>query len=407
MAGYRRWWKNPSQEGLTMASLRTISSRRLIAGLGGVVVLGIAGVGVGMAVTGATPPAPQPLADALHQAASGAKPTGITADVTFTNNLLGSSGITGTDPLLSGASGRLWIDSAGAMRLELQNSGGGLDSQILVTDTEITVFDGSQNTVYKVALPASSTTGTHTAGTVPTVNEIQSKLDSLATHLDISGAIPGAAGNVPSYTVKIAPKHDGGLLGDVQLAWDAANGVPLGISVYSTTDPTSPVLALKVNDIAYGPVDASALHVTTPADAKVVNVPLPAKGSSTTRTKTAPVTGLSAVQAQVGFTISAPATVDNLPQREVRLVDWKGEKAALVTYGQGLGGIAVLERPAGASSATSPLGQLPTVTVAGVSGHELATPLGTVVAFTKHGVSYTVVGSVLPLAAETAAGDLS
>lgn len=395
-----------------MASLRTISSRRLLAGLGGVVVLAVAGVGVGMAVSGANPPAPQPLADALHQAATGTKPTGITADVTFTNNLLSSgslSGLTGTDPLINGASGRLWVDDSGNMRLELQNSGGGLDSQIEVTPTEITVFDGTQNTVYKFARTDTATsTGTHTAGGIPTVDQIQSKLDELATHLDIVGAIPGTAGNVPSYSVKVSPKHDGGLLGDVQLAWDASNGVPLGISVYSTQDPSSPVLALQVNDIAYGPVDAASVQVTPPADAKVVNVPAPAQKTSGTATTTPAVTGLDAVQAQVAFKIAAPATVDGLTQHQVRLVDWKGEKAALVTYGQGLGGIAVLERPAGATtSSSSPLGQLPSVSVAGVPGHELATPLGTIVTFDKGGVSYTIAGSVLPLAVATAAGDLS
>ena len=393
-----------------MSSLRTISSRRLIAGIGGVVVLGVAGVGVGSALTGANPPAPQPLADALHQAATGAKPTGITADVTFTNNLLGSSGITGTDPLMSGASGRLWMNANGDVRIELQTTGGGLDSQIVANDTSVTVFDGSQNTVYKIALPAkSSTTATHQTGTIPTVEQIQSKLNEIAGHLNVSGAIPGTAGNVPSYSVQISPKHDGGLLGDIQLDWDAANGVPLGIAVYSTQDPSTPVLGLKVNDISYGPVSASDVTIAPPANAKVVDVPLPAKQStSTTTTKAAPVTGLSNVQSQVSFTIAAPATVDGLPQRQVRLVDWKGEKAALVTYGQGLGGIAVLERPAGvATPSSSPLAQLPTVSVAGVSGHELTTPLGTVVTFTKGGVNFTVAGSVTQMAAETAAGELS
>jgi outer membrane lipoprotein-sorting protein len=393
-----------------MSSLRTISSRRLIAGIGGVVVLGVAGVGVGSALTGANPPAPQPLADALHQAATGAKPTGITADVTFTNNLLSSSGITGTDPLMSGASGRLWMNANGDVRIELQTTGGGLDSQIVANDTSVTVFDGSQNTVYKIALPAkSSTTTTHQTGTIPTVEQIQSKLNEIAGHLNVSGAIPGTAGNVPSYSVQISPKHDGGLLGDIQLDWDAANGVPLGIAVYSTQDPSTPVLGLKVNDISYGPVSASDVTIAPPANAKVVDVPLPAKQStSTTTTKAAPVTGLSSVQSQVSFTIAAPATVDGLPQRQVRLVDWKGEKAALVTYGQGLGGIAVLERPAGvATPSSSPLAQLPTVSVAGVSGHELTTPLGTVVTFTKGGVNFTVAGSVTQMAAETAAGELS
>jgi outer membrane lipoprotein-sorting protein len=381
----------------------------LIAGIGGVVVLGVAGVGVGSALTGANPPAPQPLADALHQAATGAKPTGITADVTFTNNLLSSSGITGTDPLMSGASGRLWMNANGELRIELQTTGGGLDSQIVVNDTSITVFDGSQNTVYKIALPATSTTTTHQAGTIPTVQQIQSRLDQLAAHLNVSGAIPGTAGSVPSYSVQISPKHDGGLLGDVQLDWDAANGVPLGVAVYSTQDPSTPVLGLKVNDISFGPVSASDVTIAPPANAKVVDVPLPAKQStSTTTTKQAPVTGLSDVQSQVSFTIAAPATVDGLPQRQVRLVDWKGEKAALVTYGQGLGGIAVLERPAGAAiPASSPLAQLPTVSVAGVTGHELSTPLGTVVTFTKGGVDFIVAGSVTQVAAQTAAGELS
>jgi outer membrane lipoprotein-sorting protein len=392
-----------------MSSLRTISSRRLIAGIGGVVVLGVAGVGVGSALTGANPPAPQPLADALHQAATGAKPTGITADVTFTNNLLSSSGITGTDPLMSGASGRLWMNANGDVRIELQTTGGGLDSQIVANDTSVTVFDGSQNTVYKIALPAKSSTTTPQTGTIPTVEQIQSKLNEIAGHLNVSGAIPGTAGNVPSYSVQISPKHDGGLLGDIQLDWDAANGVPLGIAVYSTQDPSTPVLGLKVNDISYGPVSASDVTIAAPANAKVVDVPLPAKQStSTTKTTTAPVTGLSNVQSQVSFTIAAPAIVDGLPQRQVRLVDWKGEKAALVTYGQGLGGIAVLERPAGAATpSSSPLAQLPTVSVAGVSGHELTTPLGTVVTFTKGGVNFTVAGSVTQMAAETAAGELS
>jgi outer membrane lipoprotein-sorting protein len=392
-----------------MASLRTISSRRLIAGIGGIAVLAVAGVGIGSAVSGANPPAPQPLADALHQAATGAKPTGITADVTFTNNLLSSAGLTGADPLMSGASGRLWMDANGALRIELQTTGGGLDSQIVVNDQEITVFDGSQNTVYKIALPAKSSTGTHQTGSIPTVDQIQSRLNDLSTHLNISGAIPGTAGAVPSYSVQISPKHDGGLLGDVQLAWDASNGVPLGVSIYSTQDPSTPVLGLTVNDISYGAVDAADVTITPPANAKVVDVPLPAKQSGSSTTTQTPVTGLAAVQAQVSFPIAAPASVDGLPLHEVRLVDWKGEKGALATYGKGLGGIAVLERPAGTSAPTgsSPLSQLPTVTVAGVQGHELTTPLGTVVTFTKGTVDYVVAGSVTQIAAQTAAGELS
>ena len=43
---------------------------------------------------------------------------------------------------------------------------------------------------------------------------------------------PRTAGQ-PAYTVRIAPKHDGGLLGAAELAWDAARGVPLRVAVYA------------------------------------------------------------------------------------------------------------------------------------------------------------------------------
>jgi hypothetical protein len=50
--------------------------------------------------------------------------------------------------------------------------------------------------------------------------------------------------------------------------------------------------------------------------------------------------------------------------------------------------------------------QLPSVNVNGATGKELATALGTVVTFERAGVSYTVAGSVPPVAAENAARGL-
>ena len=84
------------------------------------------------------------------------------------------------------------------------------------------------------------------------------------------------------------------------------------------------------------------------------------------------------------------------------------ENGALGTYGQGLGAIAVLERRPTASAPPTRRGdlRLPPVTIDGATGSELATALGTVVTFERGGVTYTVVGSVPPLAAETAARGL-
>ena len=64
------------------------------------------------ASNGGPVPPRESLAQALHQADGAPAVSGITARIHFTNNLISSSDLQGTDPILSGADGRL--------RLELQ-----------------------------------------------------------------------------------------------------------------------------------------------------------------------------------------------------------------------------------------------------------------------------------------------
>jgi hypothetical protein len=107
----------------------------------------------------------------------------------------------------------------------------------------------------------------------------------------------------------------------------------------------------------------------------------------------------------VPFTLQAPDTLVGLPRQEVRLVDAGGTPAAAVVYGQGLGAIVVLEQQPDAKKAggSSPLDQLPQVSINGATGHELPTALGTIIQFEKNGVAFTLVGSLPPSAAEAAA----
>ncbi len=43
----------------------------------------------------------------------------------------------------------------------------------------------------------------------------------------VSGAIPSNVAGQKAYTVRASPRHNGGLFGNFELAWDAARGVPL------------------------------------------------------------------------------------------------------------------------------------------------------------------------------------
>src|SRR5262245_37270788 len=104
-----------------MAFLRRISTRRLLA-LAAALVVAAAGTGaIAIAATGGGPtPPPKPLDEAVHDALAAQPPEGVTARVHFTDNLIGESVLEGTDPVLGGASGRLWATADGRLRLELQ-----------------------------------------------------------------------------------------------------------------------------------------------------------------------------------------------------------------------------------------------------------------------------------------------
>ena len=392
--------------------------RRLLAALAGIVVAIAGGTAIALAATSGGPvPKPKPLAAAVHDALAAKPVQGISADVSFTNNLIPSSEIQGADPLLSGGSGHVWISNDGRVRLELYGDNG--DPEIVVNHSSWWVYDPTLQTVWEGKLPANSQRSHKDSGALPTIAEIQNDINRLMGHVNLSRAIPSDVGGQPTYTVKVSPKHDGGMLGQVQLAWDANHGIPLRFAVYASGNGT-PVLQIAATGVSYGAIDSSVFNIPAPSTQHVVKVATPAaapSGLSTgqrLRTRHAEVTGAQAVASKLSFKLVAPRTLDKLPRQSVTLLDMGDSHGALVTYGQNLGGIAVIEEPATANSSqklnlSSGSGDhatgltLPTVTINGATGQELDTALGTVVRFTSGGVTYTVLGSVPPSAAELAA----
>jgi hypothetical protein len=404
-----------------MRYLRTVSTQRLLAILAGLIIAVAGGTAIAVAASSGGPVPPrESLAQALHQAATAPAVTGISARIQFTNNLIGSTELQGTDPILSGASGRLWVDTTGnRLHLELQGQNG--DAQVVLDNGSFSIYDPTSNTLYKGTLPASSNQGSKTKSTdtIPTVAQIQANLTKLMQHVNVLGPLPRNVAGQPAYKVKLSPKHDGGLLGDVQLAWDASHGIPLGIAIYAR-DSSTPVLELKATDISYGKVSSGDLTIQAPPNAKVEQISPTATGAAAAHAHTATakakhaakqhgaeVTTPAAVQAHLPFTLAAPKRLVGLPRQSVALLNWGGHPAALVTYGQGLGGIAVIEQPAspGQAGTESPSsngsdGQpglsLPTISINNNTGQELATALGTVITVKSGQVEYTVLGSVVP-----------
>ena len=392
-----------------MKLFRALSTTRLVLLIAALAVLVAGSAALAVAASGGggpTPPA-KPLADAIHDALAGTAPDGMTADITFTNKLFPSGALTGAagSALMSGATGRLWATNDGRGRLELQSSAG--DVQILWNANNVTVFDASSNTVYKFTLPKQTTaaSGSADTGAPPALSEITTFLTDLSNQAAVSDAQPDNVGDQPAYTATVSPKHDGGLLGSLQLAFDAARGVPLRIAIYAQGSST-PALALEATHVTYGAVPSPTVDVTPPAGAKIVDLSAPASGKDQGggADTTKQVSGLDAVQAAVDFPVAAPATLVGLPRQQVGLA---GKNAVLVVYGQGLGALLVVEHKADSAKPTGMIAGLPAISLSGgVTAHELATQLGTVLEWQQGGRSVVLAGSLPPAAAESAAREL-
>jgi outer membrane lipoprotein-sorting protein len=384
-----------------MNVLRRLPLSRLLLLCGLVVAIGIGVSALALAVGGGPKPPPKPLPEAVHDAlaarAGGHPISGVSARIQLTNHLVegaslaGSGGAGGlaSSPLLTGASGRLWIAPDGRTRLELQSEKG--DSQLLYDGHTVSLYDASSNTLYRYtpkqgadagqgssagAIPDGSQSGGSGAHhAIPNVQEIQEAITKATPKATISDATPTDVAGQPAYTVRISPAHNGGLIGGAELSWDAVHGVPLRAAIYSSTS-SAPVVELAASEISYGPVGSSVFDFTPPANAKVEEVTLPGKHESS-----------SSGQPDHG----------------------SGSAPKVSTHGEGLAGITVIEGAAknaeGKPSASLPEG-LPQVDVNGAKATELPTALGTLLSFERNGVRYLLVGSVTPAAIEAFARGL-
>lgn len=107
--------------------------------------------------------------------------------------------------MLSGGTGHVWISNDGQLRLELYGNNG--DPELIVNRTSWWISDPTLQTVYEGALPAGGTSS-HRPGkseALPTVAQIQTDLNKLMAHINVSGATPTDVGGQPTYTVTVSP----------------------------------------------------------------------------------------------------------------------------------------------------------------------------------------------------------
>ena len=373
-----------------MNILRRLPLSRLLLACALVLVIGVSATALASALSSGPTPQPKPLAQAIHDALSGTggeQIQGVSASVTLTDHLLEGANLAGgghdgasspdgeltSSPLVTGASGRLWLAKDGDLRLELQSQQG--DTQILYDGRTISLYDAASNTEYRYTPPAGEPHAPSKApDEVPSVAKIEEAIAHLSKHADVSGATPTDVAGQAAYTVRVSPKESGSLFGGVELSFDALHGVPLRAAVYSSTTAT-PVIELAATEISYGPVSDSVFEVNPPSNAKIEELKPPSSTEAQAQHK--PADG--------------------------------GEKPNITTDGSGPSTIAVLqskEKAGAKTDASEPLEGLPKVTINGTSASELRTELGTLLTFERSGVRYLLAGSVTPAQIEAVARGL-
>ena len=113
----------------------------------------------------------------------------MSARIQFTNHLLSSGSVQGSDPLLTGGSGRLWATSDGKLRIELQSDSGRGDSEIVVNGRRFLVYSGDSGTAYRGTLPRESgkpSDAHRGAADAPSLAQIRRELGAVSKHLAVS-----------------------------------------------------------------------------------------------------------------------------------------------------------------------------------------------------------------------------
>jgi len=351
----------------------------------------------------AAKPPKRSLPSAVHRIFTSKPVTGVSAQFRIDQHLLaGTSSTLSSNPLLSGATGNVWVGD-GRARLVMKSQLG--TTSLAFDGHQVTLYDRKHHVAFVLPVRHHGKPGGATERNVPTIAAISHALSRAAKFAIISGAIPSNVAGREAYSVHVSPRHNGGLFGEFDLAWDAAHAVPLRFAIFPRGSSTA-AISITVTHIRYGQVPASSLSMTPPAGTKIVHVHMPSRHDrATQKPHVTTAVGQAAASKALGFSVAAPASLAGLPQHNVRAIAIGSHRAALATYGRGLGTVFLLEqRKTGEKTALS---ALPSVTVNGIKAHELDTTLGSVIQWSRGGVTYTIAGSQSPERIMSAAKSLT
>ena len=256
-----------------------------------VVVVGGVLAGSMITVASAAPSLPARTPAQLLASLAGKTAPAMTGTIVETSSL-GLPSLPGTDnptslsSLLTGSHTiRIWYSDPTHFRVSApQNMS---ESDLIRNGSSAWLWESTSNTVTHLAIPAGTANAGHAKNVTPkasdappmtpqqAANEVLAKVGATTTvSSDTNVTVAGQA----AYQLVLAPKSPSSLVGQIRIAIDGANDVPLRMQVFAK-DATSPAAQVGFTSISFVEPAAANFAFTPPAGAKVEQQSLSGSGS--------------------------------------------------------------------------------------------------------------------------------
>jgi outer membrane lipoprotein-sorting protein len=190
----------------------------------------------------------------------------LTTDLGLPN--LPASSIQGANPvLLLAGTHTLQVASDGPNKQRVAFLASLSEYDVVRDGGDLWLYDSTSNAVTHRAVRSSS------SGLDLTPSQLAARLLTLAgpqagVTVDGSTRVAGRA----AYTLSVLPNQTGTLVAEVQIAVDAATGVPLRVALYPGGSDTTPAVDATFTQISYAHPPTSTFAFTVPLDAHLTNV---------------------------------------------------------------------------------------------------------------------------------------
>jgi outer membrane lipoprotein-sorting protein len=252
--------------------------RWLVPAAAAVVVIG-GGAAAGTIAANADPTLPERSAAQLLVDVQNAKVEGLSGTVVQTADLglpalpgvTGGGGNADLMKLVAGSNtARVWYAGEDKVRLAVMGTLG--ETDVIRNGSDVWLWRSSGNSATHLKLPADK--GAKTPGALPAgvPSTPQEAADAALAAIDPSTAVTttGAAkvAGRNAYELVLTPKDNASLVGQVRLAIDAEQHIPLGVDVYAK-DANAPAVRVAFQQVSFEVPDAEQFNFNPPPGAKV------------------------------------------------------------------------------------------------------------------------------------------